>query len=53
MFMDAALSFDRKSLTITSPPNNRIYPPGPGMTPLSAFSNSELNHLISLHFRDD
>ncbi|KAF8908640.1 copper radical oxidase [Gymnopilus junonius] len=29
VFMDAALSFDRKSLTITSPPNNRIYPPGP------------------------
>ena len=28
--MDAHLSADRTSLTITSPPNNRVYPPGPG-----------------------
>lgn len=31
VFMEAQLSRNRKSLTITSPPNNRIYPPGPGM----------------------
>ncbi|TFK38704.1 glyoxal oxidase precursor [Crucibulum laeve] len=29
VFMDAQLSKNRKSLTITSPPNNRVYPPGP------------------------
>ena len=29
VFMDAQLSDDRKSLTITSPPNRNIYPPGP------------------------
>ncbi|KAJ7269893.1 glyoxal oxidase precursor [Mycena rebaudengoi] len=30
VFLDATLSRDRRSLTITSPPNNRVYPPGPG-----------------------
>ena len=30
VFMDAHLSVDRTSLTITSPPNNRVFPPGPG-----------------------
>jgi hypothetical protein len=30
VFMDAQLSPDKKSLTITSPPNNNIFPPGPG-----------------------
>jgi len=29
VFMEATLSLDRKTLTITSPPNNRVYPPGP------------------------
>ncbi|KAJ7753337.1 glyoxal oxidase N-terminus-domain-containing protein [Mycena maculata] len=29
VFMDAELSGNKKSLTITSPPNNRVYPPGP------------------------
>lgn len=29
VFMNAQLSDDRKSLTITSPPNRNIYPPGP------------------------
>ncbi|KAJ7580143.1 glyoxal oxidase N-terminus-domain-containing protein [Mycena floridula] len=29
IFLDAKLSHDRKTLTITSPPNNRVYPPGP------------------------
>jgi len=29
VFMEAQLSPDRKSLTILSPPNNRVYPPGP------------------------
>ncbi|KAF8192159.1 glyoxal oxidase precursor [Pholiota molesta] len=29
VFMDAELAPNRKSLTITSPPNNRVYPPGP------------------------
>lgn len=30
VFMDAKLSSNGKSLTVTSPPNNRVYPPGPG-----------------------
>ncbi|KAJ7100233.1 glyoxal oxidase N-terminus-domain-containing protein [Mycena belliarum] len=30
VFMDAVLSKDKRSLTITSPPNNRVFPPGPG-----------------------
>ncbi|KAF9474411.1 copper radical oxidase [Pholiota conissans] len=29
VFLDAVLSSNRKSLTIMSPPNNRVYPPGP------------------------
>jgi hypothetical protein len=29
VFMEAQLSPNRKSLTITSPPNNRVFPPGP------------------------
>ncbi|KAJ6627899.1 glyoxal oxidase N-terminus-domain-containing protein [Mycena sp. CBHHK59/15] len=29
VFMDAVLSLDKRSLTILSPPNNRVYPPGP------------------------
>jgi len=29
VFMEAHLSPDRKSLTVLSPPNNRVYPPGP------------------------
>ncbi|KAJ7595106.1 glyoxal oxidase N-terminus-domain-containing protein [Mycena floridula] len=29
VFMEAELSRDRKSLTIISPPNNRVFPPGP------------------------
>ncbi|KAJ7869172.1 hypothetical protein B0H14DRAFT_3861287 [Mycena olivaceomarginata] len=29
VFMDSILSPNRRSLTITSPPNNRVYPPGP------------------------
>ncbi|KJA24409.1 copper radical oxidase [Hypholoma sublateritium FD-334 SS-4] len=30
VFMDAIMSLDRKTLTVTSPPNNRVFPPGPG-----------------------
>jgi len=29
VFMEAKLSANRKELTILSPPNNRVYPPGP------------------------
>lgn len=29
VFMEAQLTSDRKSLSILSPPNNRVYPPGP------------------------
>ncbi|KAF8530540.1 glyoxal oxidase N-terminus-domain-containing protein [Hysterangium stoloniferum] len=29
VFMEARLSLNRKSLTITTPPNNRVFPPGP------------------------
>ncbi|KAJ7355850.1 glyoxal oxidase N-terminus-domain-containing protein [Mycena albidolilacea] len=30
VWLESTLSRDRKSLEITSPPNNRVYPPGPG-----------------------
>lgn len=30
VFMDAVLSPDHKTMTVVSPPNNRIFPPGPG-----------------------
>ncbi|KAF8173870.1 glyoxal oxidase precursor [Mycena galopus ATCC 62051] len=30
VWLEATLSPDRKTLEITSPPNNRVYPPGPG-----------------------
>ncbi|KAJ7683556.1 glyoxal oxidase precursor [Mycena rosella] len=30
VWLEATLSRDRKSLEISSPPNNRVYPPGPG-----------------------
>ncbi|KXN92579.1 hypothetical protein AN958_04789 [Leucoagaricus sp. SymC.cos] len=30
VFMEAQLSKNGKTLAITSPPNNRVYPPGPG-----------------------
>ncbi|KAF8058616.1 glyoxal oxidase N-terminus-domain-containing protein [Lyophyllum atratum] len=30
VFMHAVLAPDRKSVTITTPPNNRVFPPGPG-----------------------
>ncbi|KAM5542478.1 hypothetical protein V8D89_003937 [Ganoderma adspersum] len=29
VFMDATISFDRRSLTFVTPPNGRVYPPGP------------------------
>ncbi|KAI0832923.1 glyoxal oxidase precursor [Trametes gibbosa] len=29
VFMDATISGDRKSLTFTTPPNGRVFPPGP------------------------
>ncbi|KAG5725297.1 hypothetical protein E4T56_gene12665 [Termitomyces sp. T112] len=30
VFMQADLAHNRKSITIVGPPNNRVYPPGPG-----------------------
>jgi hypothetical protein len=30
VWLEAKLSSDRKTLEISSPPNNRVYPPGPG-----------------------
>ncbi|KAJ6473167.1 glyoxal oxidase precursor [Mycena sanguinolenta] len=30
VWLEATLSLDRRTLMITSPPNNRVYPPGPG-----------------------
>ncbi|KAJ7062818.1 glyoxal oxidase N-terminus-domain-containing protein [Mycena amicta] len=30
VWLDATLSSDHKTLHVTSPPNNRVYPPGPG-----------------------
>ncbi|KAJ7582405.1 glyoxal oxidase N-terminus-domain-containing protein, partial [Mycena floridula] len=50
VFMDATLSHDRKTLTITSPPNNRVYPPGPGRSLLSVAKWLSLND-FSLDFR--
>ncbi|KAF8192156.1 glyoxal oxidase N-terminus-domain-containing protein [Pholiota molesta] len=35
VIMDAVLSLDRKTMTVVSPPNNRIFPPGPGWVFLS------------------
>ena len=29
VFMDATVSEDKKSLTFVTPPNGRVYPPGP------------------------
>jgi hypothetical protein len=29
VFMNATLSADKKTMTVTTPPNNRVYPPGP------------------------
>jgi hypothetical protein len=29
VFLEHTLSADRKTLTMTAPPNNRVYPPGP------------------------
>ena len=29
VFMEAIISLDRKSLTFVTPPNGKIYPPGP------------------------
>ncbi len=31
VFMTASLSEDKTTLSVLSPPNNRVYPPGPGM----------------------
>ncbi|KAF9555988.1 hypothetical protein CPC08DRAFT_765528 [Agrocybe pediades] len=36
VFMEGRLSPDRKKLSILSPPNNRVYPPGPGYIFLTA-----------------
>jgi len=30
VFMHATLASNKKSITITTPPNNKVYPPGPG-----------------------
>jgi hypothetical protein len=30
VFLTANLSAERTSLTVQTPPNNRVYPPGPG-----------------------
>ena len=30
VFMEAHLSAEKQLLTVSSPPNNRVYPPGPG-----------------------
>ena len=35
VFMEATLSPDRSTLSILSPPNNRVFPPGPGALGLS------------------
>ena len=34
VFMEVTLSPDRSTLSILSPPNNRVFPPGPGMLDL-------------------
>ncbi|KZV92674.1 glyoxal oxidase precursor [Exidia glandulosa HHB12029] len=35
VFMDAKISKDRRSLTFTTPPNGRVYPPGPAFVYLT------------------
>ncbi|KAJ7621340.1 glyoxal oxidase N-terminus-domain-containing protein [Roridomyces roridus] len=42
VFMNSNLSNDGKELTITAPPNNRVYPPGPGMFHLASESSNVL-----------
>lgn len=44
VFMDAQLSRDRRSLTIQTPPNNRVFPPGPGE--IVVFRESRERHLL-------
>lgn len=55
VFMDAELSRDRTSLTITSPPNNRVYPPGPGASfAYCKFCDTQVLIMVlrSVHFLD-
>lgn len=45
VFMEATLSSDRKTLSILSPPNNRVFPPGPGTYTL--FIRHHLCYLVN------
>jgi len=46
VFLDATLSKDRKTLTITAPPNNRVYPPGPAFLFLTIDNISSKGEMI-------
>lgn len=52
VFMDAKLSSDKTSVTLTSPPNNRVYPPGPGgIIVIIIFSIRNTDLLLRLYLR--
>ena len=48
VFMEATLSPDRSTLSILSPPNNRVFPPGPGM--LGLFVSALFDFIFFLAF---
>lgn len=50
VFMNAVLARDRKSITIVSPPNNRVFPPGPGVFDPPLLFISLLKLLVGLAF---
>ena len=50
VFMDAQLSPNKKTLTVRSPPNNRVYPPGPGNHKYSFPSCQFSDNLVAFIF---
>lgn len=47
VFMEVKISKDRRSLTFTTPPNGRVYPPGPAFVYLTVDDvSSEGIHVI-------
>lgn len=48
VFMDARLSSDRRSLTFTTPPSGRVYPPGPAFVFLTVDDVSSESVMIMM-----
>lgn len=46
VFMEAQLSRDRRSLTVTAPPNPNIFPPGPGFVFLTIDDVTSEGHQV-------